>query len=269
MKRFSKILALALAVAMMLGMTAMAGTLYYQKDFTEEDWYSAWGNTIYQSDSYSFKFTAGGSYDVDTWKTAAGTKNIIIGGRYLINAATASKYLEFRPSSNGDKNLVQIASTGQSYLMAFLPKNSWDATTANEAYVVSYDIEEIDHDILSEPLAFGIFGKKADGKAYIAKIASAYKSTDEETGEFLGYQYTGNESDHYGEPFVTYTETDTEARVAHKFVYDAENSTLTRMFAQDGIALLNAATTFDIEGIALGLRKWQWNGHVKIRRMAL
>lgn len=245
--RFKRLMSIVLAISLVMSfaMTAFAGTLYYQKDFTEDTWYDAWVKSIYQSDSIAFNYNdQAASFDVDSWRAAVGNKSMIIGGRYLLNAPTASKYLEFRQSSNGDKHLVQIASTGQSYLLVFLPKTSWDATTENEAYIFSYDLESVGHDVVANPLTFGMLGKKDDGKAYMAKIASVFPHTWETGG--ITYFVFGNETMTYDDPLIEFPEANVEKRIAHKFVYDAENSVLSRMIGVDGKPGFKKLSTFDV-----------------------
>ena len=134
MKKFSKILALALAVAMMLGMTTMAATLYYKQDFNYTDATGMQGDAYnINSNGFFYGRDSSFSYDVATYKASG--KNMVVCHGGFFNAKNVVKVNKF-----GNNSFGVIANDKG---MGFFPTNSWDATAANqtETYVISLDVD--------------------------------------------------------------------------------------------------------------------------------
>lgn len=161
MKKFSKILALALAVAMMLGMSAMAATtLYHSED------YSAYADTLAFGTAMKANAAYGGNHSNDTSVVnytvdlaAARAANVTLAMSWSGNFA-GKNYLQknadsFKINSKGNKywdagvataehHSNPAASNNYNYqkpTLSYIAPKSWNAiTNTDETYVISFDV---------------------------------------------------------------------------------------------------------------------------------
>ena len=145
MKKYTKILALALAVAMMLGMTAMAGTPYFSYDFASDTVFETWrsssvkgsasfvdseGNALITSDSGQYK-----TFDFGTLRNLYEGSQIVQNGTYW--HYTNNTF--FPTNTNGNVEIDNKSTTTQNEYM-YVPALSWNGEeNIGETYVVSYD----------------------------------------------------------------------------------------------------------------------------------
>ena len=171
MKKLTKIIALALALALMLGLTASAATLYYAQDFS-----------AYNTTTEMFNDVASMTQTVVAHSAVTPIASLTPG---KMNSANGAGQFELRTNANGQKYpaFTVYATVG----FYHVPTNAWTAT-ANESYVISFNLETAAEDTLGAYNFLGLVGKDANGAYAVAPIGYYHEKGD------LRSQYTGGTS---------------------------------------------------------------------------
>ena len=231
MKKFTKILSLALALALVLSTTAFAATVYYTNDFTGYatiDEAKADMNTVtnaYQNTTYLLNA-----------KSSTG-KDLIDSTNY--GATTSSSVPAFTTDAAGVKwfKFITAEQTGNaltypSFLLV-APDTTWNYTTnTDETFVVSYDIKVAPTGTASKTLEAMSQTYWTDaagtGKAVDRMFAYRIESDTKTSTEFINVRYSNGQyeatSKNGSETFTGMLNTGSTYRMVASYTYD-ENYT--------------------------------------------